>query len=319
MQWMNHWTTAETLWVTVFVLVYAWYGMRLRRAARALKQTTQAWIYKLILRSSVFALCIVSLLGPLLQGEQQEVAVENKDIFFCIDVSSSMDARDIAPSRIEKMKLELRHMIESLRGSRMGLIIFSSEAFIQCPLTYDVSALLLFVDALKTDLVARGGTNFGSAIRMAEKRLEQATEQNKTSTAQIIVLISDGEDFGTYTQKAIETIRNSETHIFTLGIGTEDGTYIPSPRGRRRDRSGKEIHTRLRRDILQSMGDQYFEINTQTNQRAPLIASLREVKASLELQSSPLLTEMNVYTYFLALALILCILDVFIPIKMFSI
>ena len=318
MRWLYDWTTAETLWVLAFLLIYGWYGARIVRASKVLRQGPRLWWMKLLLRAVVVGLALVALLGPLLEGGREKVMIENKDIFFCVDVSSSMDAQDVLPSRISKVKFELKHMIQALEGSRMGLIIFSSEAFIQSPLTYDVSALMLFVDALKTDLVARGGTNFGAALCLAHQRLEDAAEDRQgTPAAQVVVLISDGEDFGTYTKDAIESLKSRDLSVFTLGIGTEEGTFIPTSRGPRRDRRGAVIHTSLKRDLLEDIGIDYFEINATLSQITPLIARLREVKGSVELQTDTRLGAMNIYSYFLVFALVLCILDVFLPVRVF--
>ena len=318
MEWIYPWTEEEWIWVLLFLLSYLWYGAKIWQASRLLRQRCSKWIYKLLLRATVFALLVVALLGPSLENERQEVEIRSKDIFFCLDASSSMDAVDISPSRIEKVKLELKHMVEELNGDRIGLIIFSSEAFMQCPLTQDISAISLFVDAVRTDLVPRGGTDFGEALRMGYKKLQKAAKQHRRPTAQVLVLISDGEDFGEETQDVLQDIRQSKTKLFTLGVGSEEGSQIPSSSGIRRDRQGRAIHTRLMRSSLQQIGEQYFEITPQINQCSQLVSELRKIKGTLHRQESTQ-GSLNMYRYFLFVALALCILDVLVPLRLFRI
>ena len=318
MDWLYPWTKVEWLWVLLFVAVYLWYVVRLRRVANILQQDCRRWIYKLLLRSTVLTLLIAALLGPSLKREHEEVHIRSKDIFFCLDASSSMDAVDVSPSRIEKVKLELKHVISELAGDRMGVIIFSSEAFVQCPLTYDISALMLFVDALRTDLVPRGGTDFGAALRLGHEKLKKAAEQHHIPTARVLVLISDGEDFGEGTKDILNDIRRSDTKLFTLGIGSEEGGKIPTRRDVRRDKQGRPIHTRLMREELQKIGESYFEISPQINHRSQLVTELRKIKGTLHGKET---TEgrLNMYRYLLFVALSLCVLDILVPIRLFRI
>ena len=316
MEWIYPWTGEEWLWILLFVIGYLCYVVRLWQSVRLLRQSSSQWIYKLLLRSAVLTLIVVAILGPSLRQERQEVEIRSKDIFFCLDASSSMDAVDVSPSRIERVKLELKHMVAELAGDRIGLIIFSSEAFMQCPLTYDVSALLLFIDAIRTDLVPRGGTDFSTALLMGHKKLQKASEQHRRPTAQVLVLISDGEDFGDKTQDVLQDIRQSSTKLFALGVGSEEGSQIPTSRSIRRDRQGRPIHTRLIRTSLQQIGEQYFEITPQTNQRSQLVSELRKIKGSLQRQDSSQ-GSLNMYRYFLFAALVLSILDLLVPLRLF--
>ena len=90
----------------------------------------------------------------------KEVKSMEKDVFICVDLSQSMNAFDIQPSRIERVKFELKNIIEAFNSDRKGLIMFSNEAFMQCPLTYDNNALALFIQTLNTSLVPNTGTDF---------------------------------------------------------------------------------------------------------------------------------------------------------------
>ena len=318
MEWLYAWSMADGVWILLFGVAYAWYGFRLWRAGRLLQQPPRAWMYKLLLRAFVLVLVIAALLGPSLRQQLEEIQVRSKDVLFCLDASASMDAVDVSPSRIEKVKLELKRMVAELAGNRMGLIIFSSEAFMQCPLTQDISALGLFIDAVRTDLVPRGGTDFGAALRMGYEKLEEAATQHHRPTARVLVLISDGEDFGDETQDMLTEIRQSQTHLFTLGVGSEEGSQIPTSRGPRLDKRGRPIHTRLMRADMQQIGDDYFEINATNNQRPQLMAAIRKIKGTLQRQEKTT-NSANMYRYLLFVALFLCILDILFPVRLFRI
>ena len=93
-----------------------------------------------------------------------------KDVFICVDLSQSMNAFDIQPSRIERVKFELKNIIEAFNSDRKGLIMFSNEAFMQCPLTYDNNALALFIQTLNTSLVPNTGTDF-APLKLALSKL----------------------------------------------------------------------------------------------------------------------------------------------------
>ena len=144
MIWSGSLSMLEWLFIGAFILLYALYIFRVIRAARALNSGYRRVLYKVLLRAAFFALLIISLLGPSFGETQREIKSIGKDIFICVDLSESMNAFDIQPSRLEKLKFELKQIVEAFSSDRIGLIMFSNEAYVQCPLTYDKSALNLF-------------------------------------------------------------------------------------------------------------------------------------------------------------------------------
>ncbi len=117
----------------------------------------------------------MALLGPAFGEARREVQSVGKDIFLAIDLSQSMNANDVQPTRLEKMKFELKNIVGTFTSDRIGLIIFSSEAFMQCPLTYDQNALNIFIETLHSGLVPNTGTDFGPPLKMA---LEKLNDEN---------------------------------------------------------------------------------------------------------------------------------------------
>jgi Ca-activated chloride channel family protein len=271
------------------------------------------WV-KFVLRTIYFSLLIVALLGPSFSQTSKEVKTEGKDIFVAVDLSLSMNATDIQPSRIEKVKFELKRIIEALPSDRLGLIIFSSEAFLQCPLTFDRSALQLWTDALRTSLVTGSSTDLATPLRMALQRFDSDAKDGDNQ-ARIVLLISDGEDWGDELRPIAKELRDKKITVFTLGIGTTEGGRIPARDGGgfKLDPDGKEVLTRLNRDALEDLADitsgRYFEINETRNDVSKLIAAINQVEGRLRgVQTMDV--SANNYQYFLAIAFLLILIDI---------
>jgi Ca-activated chloride channel family protein len=236
----------------------------------------------------------------------------------CVDLSKSMDAFDIQPTRIEKVKYEMKKIVDAFSSDRIGIIIFSSEAFMQCPLTYDQNALHLFIETMNTNLVPASGTDFTPALRMALSKLENDDGAPTETKSKVVVLISDGEDFGEERDDIAQEIENKGIKLFTLGVGTEAGGKIYNGNALKTDRSGDVVVSKLNANSLKSMasktGGQYFEINETRNDVSRLINTIGNIEGQLR-EARFVDVTANKYFYFLAIAIILLALDVMINIK----
>lgn len=179
----------------------------------------------------IFSVVLISLalLGPYFEGEHQLVPITNKEIIFLLDVSASMNCEDVQPSRLKKAKKEIQKVIQRLQGSKMGLIVFTSFPYVQCPLTNDPKALEMFLDLLETNQFANTGTDFRKALLKASERFTPDSLSNGASKS--IVLISDGENFGEKYSSVIEHLKNLNIKVFCVGVGTPQGAKIPKPEG----------------------------------------------------------------------------------------
>lgn len=313
MNWFREFGVIEIVFIAAFLLFYALYILKVVRIARRLKTPYQTIFVKIFLRTIYFALFIVALLGPLYGGSQKEVKSIGKDIMICVDLSKSMDAFDIQPTRLEKVKYELKKLVEAFNSDRIGIIIFGSESFVQCPLTYDQNALNLFIETMNTGLVPVAGTDFGPAMRLALKKLE-SDERNPTQTkSKIIILISDGEDFGEETDETTREIENKNIKLFTLGVGTERGGNIYAGNGVKKDKEGNPVVTKLNsrsmRDLANKTGGQYFEINETKNDVSRLISTIGKIEGELR-EARFVDVTANKYFWFLIAACILFVLDI---------
>ena len=195
MVWFRSFGWMEIILIAAFCIFYALYVVRIIKVSRSLSTPYHNIFIKLVLRTAYFALLIIAFLGPSFGDSKKEIKSVGKDIMICVDLSKSMDAFDIQPSRLEKVKFEMKRVVEAFNSDRIGIIIFSSEAFMQCPLTFDQNALNLFIETMNSGLVPPTGTDFGPPLRMALKKLEDQ-KGGAQQKSEAIILISDGEDFG---------------------------------------------------------------------------------------------------------------------------
>ena len=318
MSWFRTFSWAEWLLVGAFVVLYGLYIMRIVRISRSLNTPFGRVFVKLVIRTLYFALMIIAFMGPSFGDSKREVQSVGKDIMVCVDLSKSMDAFDIQPSRLEKIKFELKKVVEAFNSDRIGIIIFSSEAFMQCPLTFDQNALNLFIETMNTSLVPSSGTDFGPPLKMALEKLEDKSNSRTSEKSKVIVLISDGEDFGEETDDVAKEIEDKNIKLFTLGIGTERGSQIYSGQGYKTDQQGNTVVSRLNPTSLKRLasitGGQYFEITDADNDVSRLISTIGRIEG--ETREARLVdVSANRYFYFLLAAVILFALDILLSIR----
>ena len=312
MEYIKEFGFIEILLILTFIIFYLIYIVRLLRINSSISVSFKGVITKIIFRSTYFFLMIIALLGPSFGSSKKEIKVIGKDIMIAIDLSESMNANDIQPSRLEKIKFELKKIIDEFNSDRIGIIMFSNEAYIQCPLTYDKNALNLFIETLNTGLVPNSGTDFGPPLDLSlDKLLADKIQENDKS--KIIILISDGEDFGENTYEIVDKIKESSIKLFTVGIGTAQGTRITLRNGLfKKDKDGKEVITKLNSTSLKKIANEtkgkYFEISNQKNQINGMIYEIKEIKGDL-IDSKFMDVTKNKYFYFLFVALILMSMD----------
>lgn len=317
MSWYRNIGATEIIFLAIFIILYGIYLWRVIRIARSLGSSYSNSFIKIFLRTAVFGLLIVAILGPSFGESKKEVKSVGKDIMICVDLSKSMDALDIPPTRLEKIKHEMKKIVEAFNSDRLGIIIFSGEAFMQCPLTFDQAALNLFIETMNTGLVPSSGTDFGPPLTMALQKMEQDNNRVETKS-KIIILISDGEDFGEETNTIANEVENEGIKLFTLGIGTEKGGQIRTGSGFKTDKKGNIVVSQLNPTSLQALasrtGGKYFEINGTRNDVSRLINTVSKIEG--ELMDARLVdVTANKYYYFLLAALILMAIDVLINVK----
>ncbi len=312
-------TAVEYFFAITFLVLYILYIGRTFLVARALGATARAVVIKFFLRTTYFALLIVALLGPFFGEPERDIIAEGKDVMVLVDVSKSMDATDVQPSRLEKVKFELQRLSTSLRENRFGLIVFSADAFLQVPLTFDFNAFELFTQSLNTAQVSNTGTDICNALDLSLQKLLQNPASN---TSKIIILLTDGEDFGICERKTLALIRQFGLNLFIIGVGTGAGGHIRERGDWVKDENGQVVTTKLNsnylRELAMATNGKYFEINNQSNSIPEVVNAINSVENRL-IDSRKVAIVSNKYRYFLMAALVLIALDVLVTVSTFQV
>jgi len=198
---------------------------------------------------------IFSASGPQIGTRLAPLDRKGIDLVFAIDVSTSMNAEDVKPSRLEKAKFEISQMISQLKGDRISLIVFAGSSHMYLPLTTDYEAARLFLDQIDTNMIPTQGTALSSALQTG---LSAFTEDE--SKYKVLVLVTDGED---HEGQAIDLASKASDRgmiIHTVGVGTESGSLIPvigknGIRDYKRDNTGRLVTSILNENILNEIAN----------------------------------------------------------------
>lgn len=204
------------------------------------------------------ALVVVALAGPRFGGELREVRQEGLDLVIALDVSRSMLAEDVAPSRLEKARAEAEVLLDHLPGTRVGVVLFAGRAVPRCPLTSDAAIIRRCLAVAHPEMIPVQGTDLGEAISLASAFLTRdpsAARMRPQSRARAILVISDGEDHAGRSEGAARAAAQDGIAVLAAGIGEPGGARIPVPGegnfgGYHADRTGRHVVTRLDEDVL---------------------------------------------------------------------
>lgn len=255
----------------------------------------------------------LALAGPKVGTEVREVKRRGVDMLIALDLSASMNAEDVRPSRLTKAKFEIRRLIERLKGDRVGLVVFTGEAYLQSPMTLDYSALLLFLEIVDTDQMPSSATDFNAAMETSLAAFE-SLEENSSEAAQVLLIISDGEDHSQNYNDALNELIDANISIYTLGIGTSEGTTIPLYEessgqliGYKRDREGRVVTTTLQSSVLREIANKgngnYYSIERGNDGIDAFLARVDELEKG-EFSSQEYADFKNQYQWMGAIALL---------------
>src|SRR4029077_5665421 len=168
------------------------------------------------------ALAIISLAQPRWGYTFEDVKRKGLDLLVAVDTSRSMLSNDVQPNRLERVKLAIQDLINELQGDRVGLIAFAGRAFLQAPLTIDYDAVIEAVNDLDTKTIPEGGTNISSAITLATQSFGKSAVGNRA-----LIIFTDGEELSGDAVKTAKAAADAGVRIFTVGVGTPQGSLIP--------------------------------------------------------------------------------------------
>src|SRR5438046_8371373 len=231
------------------------------------------------------ALAIVSLARPQWGYIYEDVKREGLDLLFAVDTSRSMLSNDVQPSRLERVKLAAQDLVNQLQGDRVGLIAFAGRAFLQAPLTIDYEAEVESINDLDTKTIPEGGTNISEAINLALNTLGKSAAGNRA-----LIIFTDGEELSGDAAKVGKAAAEAGVRIFTVGVGTPQGSLIPvtSDDGGTafvKDSAGQVVKSKLDekrlREIAQATGGFYLHLDDGPRTMSQLYAQgLASMKAA---------------------------------------
>jgi Ca-activated chloride channel family protein len=208
-----------------------------------------------ILFASATALLIFAISGPMIVGGKEKVKADGIDIMVVLDVSNSMRATDIQPSRIERAKLALQQMIAASGSDRLGVVVFAGQAYTCLPLTDDHTAAEMLLQSVSPDMVSMQGTAIGAAI---DNALVSFGKEDK-SRGRAIILISDGENHEDNASDAAARAADKGVIVCSIGIGSPDGSTIPEydgtgkMTGTKKDEYGQDVISKLDETTLKDV------------------------------------------------------------------
>jgi len=200
---------------------------------------------------------LTTLLHPRWSKKEETVMQQGRDLFIALDVSRSMLVADCEPNRLECAKAKIKTLVKSLSSERVGLLLFSGTAFVQCPLTSDYNAFFMFLDQVDVETIASGTTALDQVI----KKVLDAYATMESRKTKLLVAFTDGEDFSSNLASLKQQVMDQHLHIFAVGVGTTEGAPIPllnvdgKQVGHIKDKKGSVVISRLNEGILHNIAD----------------------------------------------------------------
>jgi len=270
---------------------------------------------KYILWRLAAAFMVLALINPQLGSKMSEAKVRGIDIMLAVDVSNSMLAEDLKPNRLTLATRAIEKLLENLHGDRVGIVVFAGQAFVQLPITNDYSAGKLFLTSISPDIVPVQGTAIGSAIDLSLESFDFESPAQK-----VIVVITDGENHEDDAVASAQTASEQGVKVYTIGMGSVDGTPIPNyERGRKsgykKANDGNVVMSRLNESMLEEIAESgngsYIRASNAEVGLKPLLEDLNAIEKT-EMGSVSYSEYEDRFQLFLALALACILLEFFI-------
>ena len=311
------------LLIPVLIAVYLWNtswkkrkiaefgsGNYLKRLAPEASTTSKPLI-KIALLTATVALLIFALVNPKFGTKIETVKRQGVDIVFAIDVSKSMLAEDIAPSRLGKTKQLATQIINNLASDRIGIVGYAGSAFPMLPITTDYNMAKMYLQDMHTDMVSSMGTALRDAIEVGSNYFDDP------KTSKVMILISDGEDHGEGISDAIAVAKEKGIKIITIGVGTPEGAQIPIKQNGKivdfkKDAEGNTVITQMNENTLKEVAKGtggVFMYGSKTEEVLQLVDQTLQKIEKTDFESQQIADFQSQFQWFIGLALILLIID----------
>lgn len=314
----------EWLWLLVAVpAIYVVYVLMLLYSRRKLRrfgneQTLKELMpdrsmaratLKVTLFAAAVALMALAAARPQTGAKLRSQEGEGREIVLVVDVSNSMLAEDVEPSRMERTRYAITRLVQSMEHDHIGIVAFAEDAEVVLPVTSDYIMAQAKVRTLSPTLIANQGTNIGRALDVALLSFTSSTER---SGSRVIILITDGEGHDTDTMEVVERAEAEGVTICAIGIGTPEGTTLTIDGNIMTDEEGNMVVTKLGESLLNDLAQQTGGIYVRSRNDA---FGLSEIIAELDTMEATTLTQRTYeeyneeYQWFLGAALLLLMVD----------
>lgn len=248
----------------------------LRRLMPGVSAARSGW--KFWLTIAALALMIVMLARPQMGSKVSNDKRNGIETIIALDISNSMLAQDVVPSRLEKSKMLVENLVDNFTNDKIGLVVFAGDAFVQLPITSDYVSAKMFLQSIDPSLISTQGTDMARAINLASSSFTQ-----QQGVGRAIILITDGEDHEGGAEEAAKAARKKGINVFILGIGSTKGAPIPVGQGEyMKDGSGNVVMSALNeqmcREVAQAGSGTYIHVDNSTDAQEKLNAELSKLQ-----------------------------------------
>lgn len=264
------------------------------------------WKFGLLM--AAIALMVVMLARPQMGSKVSNDKRNGIETIIAIDISNSMLARDVVPSRLDKSKMLVENLVDNFTNDKIGLVVFAGDAFVQLPITSDYVSAKMFLQSIAPSLITTQGTDVARAITLASNSFTQ-----QQCVGRAIILITDGEDHEGGAEEAAKQARKKGINVFILGIGSTKGAPIPVGNGDYlKDASGNVVMTALNeqmcRSVAQAGSGTYIHVDNTSDAQEKLNSELSKLQKG-ETQSVVYSEYAEQFQAFAILVLILLIVE----------
>jgi Ca-activated chloride channel homolog len=309
--------------VPLFTIVFVFLQNRKRKAIESFGNTElmehlmpdaskSRPIVKFVLLMTALVFIILGLARPQFGSKLQKMKRKGIEIMIALDVSNSMNARDVQPTRLEHAKQIVSKLVERLDNDKIGLIVFAGEAYMQMPITTDYVSAKMFLSDINTNLVSVQGTAIGDAMNLALRSFSNSSDIQK-----VLIIITDGENHEDDPIEVAKTLNEKGILIYTMGIGSPEGSPILAENGQdfKKDQSGSVVISKLDEVTLQKIavnaGGVYIRANNTQASLNSLFSKLDNLNKK-EFEAKVYSDYDDQFQYFFGFALLILLIEYFI-------
>ena len=325
----------EMLWgLLILPVIIALYLLALRRRRKDLEifgdreltgylmpeASISAYRWKMVLTVLGFTLVIIGAAGPRVGSILKEVEQKGREVIIALDVSNSMLAEDVRPSRIERAKQLIGRLVDDMNNDKVGLIVFAGDAYTQIPITDDYPSVKMFLSTTGPDMVSKQGTAIGTAIELAIRSFPSdniALENDESIRNKAIIVITDGENHEDDAIAAAKEAYGKGIKIFTIGLGSPSGVPIPVSPGssaKRRNRDGTVVVSKLNERLLMDIAAEGDGAYIPVGRISSLMDELNKLEKT-ELKKKVYADYAERYQFFIGFGLLFLMLEALIQLR----